>query len=332
MIMKKVLGTGANGFLGRHLCPTLRSAGYAVRAGVRNSLGTARLRSGGIVVDEVVEIGDIAEVDPPRSAFKDCDAVVHLAARVHVMGEATRQHLGTFRRVNVEGTRRLVEGSVACGVRRFVFVSSVKVIGEATYAYAFSENTELHPTDPYAISKSEAEQVLLNTVLFSDIEITIVRPPLIYGPGVGGNLYRLLWFLYHRLPLILPPGDNTRSLIAVENLATLLAQCVNHPKAKNEVFVVSDGRDLSTRKLIQLLASGLRRRSIVFTMPQFMADMCNDIGPINQQLQRLSGSLRVDSSKARRLLEWEPPVSPEFGLVSTAKCFLATEQGSSGNQ
>ena len=321
--MKLVFVTGADGFLGRQVCRHLISKGYSVRAGIRSSVRVERLRTTGLNLGQVVALGDIGSEPISKDALLGCDAVIHLAARVHVMNETARDPLAEFRKVNVRGTQELANASLAAGVKHFVFVSSIKVHGEATHGDVFSETSRPKPSDPYAVSKYEAEEWLLNTASSSPLEVTIVRPPLVYGPGVGGNLYRLIEHLYRRLPLVLPPGDNKRSLVNVENIASLLTECVENPKALNQTFLVSDGKDLSTRELIHILASALQRRSMVFTLPGFVTELGKTMRPVRKRLQRLGGSLQIDSSKARNLLAWTPPVCPEAGLTSTAEWFAA---------
>lgn len=321
--MKTVFVSGADGFLGKHVCRHLALAGYSVRAGIRKCSSAPRLATGDFKLEKIVELGDIGSRTLPPNALAGCEAVIHLAARVHVMNETAENPLSSFRSVNVEGTRRLVEASILAGVKRFVFVSSIKVNGEATFGDPFSENTEPRPGDPYAVSKLEAEEFLIKTAKSTALEITIVRPPLVYGPGVGGNLHRLLKHLYYRLPVVLPSGENKRSLVSVANIASLLVECVGNPKALNQTFLVSDGRDLSTRELIRILSAAMHRASLTITLPKFLIGPGNLTAPLKKQFQRLGGSLQINSSKATNLLGWTPPLGPEDGLRQTAEWFLS---------
>jgi nucleoside-diphosphate-sugar epimerase len=323
--MKTVFVSGADGFVGRHICCQLASAGYSIRAGMRSVGNLERFRAGEFKLEKAVELGDIGNRVIQPNALLGCDAVIHLAARVHVMNETALNPLAAFRDVNVEGTRRLAQASVIAGVRRFIYVSSIKVNGETTFGEVFSESSEPKPRDPYAVSKREAEELLIETATSTGLEVTIVRPPLVYGPGVRGNLRRLIQHLYRRLPVVLPPGENKRSLISVYNLANLLTECIGNLKARNQIFLVSDGRDLSTRELINILAAELRRKAVVITLPKFVIGLGSVVEPVKKRLERLGGSLQIDSSKVRQLLDWTPPVSPELGLGYTARWFASQQ-------
>lgn len=329
--MRRVLVTGAGGFVGRQVCRQLQAEGFSVRAGVRNGSGASRIASLGLPVSETVEIGDLKLSHDLSGAVAGCESVVHLAARVHVMNETSRDALAEFRAVNVNGTRRLAEAAERAGVRRFVLVSTIKVNGEHTSPGSpFTETSEINPSDAYAISKAEAEKALWDITAASKLEGVAVRPPLVYGAGVGGNFHRLLAHLRRRKPMVLPKRDNQRSFIGVENLASLLAACAQHPSAKNQLFVASDGRDLSTCGLVELLAAALDIRPMILRVPDQALALARVVPVLDRMMRRLGDYLQIDSSKARNTLNWRPVMSVDDGLRATAQSFLASENGRSG--
>jgi len=251
--------------------------------------------------------------------------VVHLAARVHVMDDRAVDPLGEFRRVNVDGTLRLARDAARSGVKRFVFVSSVKVNGESAPAgRPFSEESVPLPEDPYGISKLEAERRLLELGRQSGLEVVVIRPPLVYGPGVRANFAAMMSALLRGVPLPLASVDNQRSLVALDNLADFLACCITHPCAPGEVFFVSDGEDLSTPELLRRTASALGRRARLFGVPPGMLLSVGKMFGRHAMVERLTASLQVDTAKARRLLGWLPSVTVDDALKKTAECFLSS--------
>lgn len=306
--MTRVLVSGASGFIGRALCDMLAARGLSVRAAVR----TPSSMPGDVRV--------VGEIDPNtewRNALEGVDAVVHLAARVHVMREATADPLAAFRTVNVAGTERLARECAVAHVRRLVFVSSIKVNGERTLGRPFSEADPPAPEDPYGVSKLEAEQALQRVAAATGLEAAIVRPCLVYGPGVGGNLGRLLAAIEHGVPLPLASVDNRRSLIGLTNLCDLLTRCVTHPSAAGEIWLASDGEDLSTPELIRALAAGAGRPARLVPFPPRWLELAAGLAGARGVYERVCGSLQADSSKARRSLDWRPPLSAEEGLRQT---------------
>jgi nucleoside-diphosphate-sugar epimerase len=310
----KVLVTGAAGFVGRHLCARLRDGGATVHEAVRRVDGAAR--SG------VIAVGDIGPGTEWGPALEGVDAVVHLAARVHLMSDAAADPLAEYRRVNVEGTLRLARQAAAAGVRRLVFASSVKVNGEGTPpGTAFREADPPAPADPYGVSKHEAEQGLAAT---AGIETAVVRPPLVYGPGVGANFLRLMRAVHRGVPLPLGAVDNRRSLVYVENLADVLALCASHPAAAGGTFLASDGPPLSTPALVRALGRALGRRPRLVPVPPALLRGAASLVGRGPAVERLCGSLVVDDSRVRAALGWRPPFGAEAGLARTARAYLET--------
>jgi UDP-glucose 4-epimerase len=230
--------------------------------------------------------------------------------------------LKEYRRVNVDGTEALACAAAKQGVRRMVFVSTVKVNGESTSGRPFTEGDMPAPQDPYAVSKWEAEETLRSVAAKTGLEVVIVRPPLVYGPGVRANFLRLMRLVEWGLPLPLPDTKNRRSLIGVENLADCLVRCVSHPGAANQTFMVSDGQDVSTRELVARLAPPLGRSARFLPVPGPVLRLAARLVRKEPALNRLLGSLEVDSSKVRRTLEWSPPVTLDRGLEATARWYL----------
>lgn len=250
------------------------------------------------------------------------DVVIHLAARVHVMNERADDPLTEFRQVNVFGTERLARSAVASGVRRLVYVSSIKVNGEQTAENeTFSESDVPHPQDPYGISKWEAERILSQIAEETGLEVVIVRPPLVYGPEVKGNFAQMLRVLDKGIPLPLASVRNLRSLVYVENLADALIACASHPAAAGQTYLVSDGEDISTSGLLNFLAESIGRPARLFPCPPGLLQvLANWVGK-GAQAERLLGSLQVDSAKIRRDLNWVPPYTLQQGLQATAEWY-----------
>jgi nucleoside-diphosphate-sugar epimerase len=271
-------------------------------------------------------LGDIGANPDWEDPIEGVDTIVHLAARVHVTQDRAADPLGEYRRVNVGGTERLAWIAAQRGVRRLVFASSVKVNGERTLQKPFDEEDPPNPQDPYAVSKWEAEQVLQGIALRTGLEVAIVRPPLVYGPGVKANFLRLMNIVDKGLRLPLPDVKNRRSLIGVENLADFMTQCASHPGAANETFMVSDGEDVSTRELIARLARALGRSARFLPVPEFAVRFFARLVGKEAAVDRLLGSLTVSSDKARQRLGWKPPVPLDSGLATTARWYLESSR------
>jgi len=309
-----VLVTGANGFVGRRLCEELAREGHRLRVAVRDPARAAGLPG------EVVAVGELESADWSR-AVAGVDVVIHLAARVHVMRERAADPLAAFRASNVEGTERLAREAVAHQVRRLVYVSSVKVNGERTDATPFTPDDAPAPQDPYGISKHEAERMLRAIADATDLEVTVVRPPLVYGPRVGGNFLRLLRLTRRAVPLPFGAVDNRRSMIYNGNLASALGACAFHPAAAGKTYLVSDGEDLSTAALIRRLACALGVKARLVPVPRPILQLAGTVSGKAAEVDRLVGSLQVQSGGIRADLGWSPGYTVDEGLAETAAWF-----------
>lgn len=312
-----VLVTGASGFVGRALVERLVAEGVPTLAAVR---GATTLHGS----TRQVTAPDLGPDADWRAALDGADCVVHLAARVHVMRDDAVDPLAEFRRVNVDGTLALARQAAAAGVRRFVLVSSVKVNGEATApGRPFTADTAPAPTDAYGVSKWEAEQALLALSANTGMEVVIVRPVLVYGPGVMANFRTLMAWLARGWPLPLGAIHNRRSLLALDNLVDLLITCLDHPAAAGQTFLASDGEDLSTTELLHRLGAALGKPARLLPVPAaWLAGVAGLLGRA-AVAQRLCGSLQVDIGKTRELLGWAPPVTVDAALQNTAHWLLA---------
>ena len=314
----KLLVTGATGFVGRRVCKFAEKI-FSVRPAMRNSGNTA----------DGIAVGDITPKTDWSRALEGVDGVVHLAARVHVMDDSEKDPLVAFRRVNVDGTVNLARQAARAGVKRFVFVSSVKVNGEATFpGQAFTPEDPAAPQDPYAISKQEAEDELHRLAAETGLEVVIIRPPLVYGPGVKANFLRLMKAVYKGFPLPLGLVRNKRSLVAIDNLVDLIITCVKHPAAAGQTFLVSDGQDLSTPELIRKLAYAMGRPARLLPVPPGLLRLGGKVTGKTAEVERLIGSLQVNIGHTCDALEWRPPVSVDEALLETGQDFVSrTENG-----
>jgi len=306
--------TGATGFIGRCLVNRLAAAGTPVRALARDPVG---------LPGELVRVGDLGARTDWREALAGVDAVVHLAARVHVPTDPAANSPAAFHEVNVAGTERLARACVEAGVPRLVFVSSIKVNGDSSPGRPFTELDPPAPPDEYSKSKLEAERVLRAVARETGLEVVVVRPCLVYGPGVKGNLERLLAAIARGVPFPFGAMRNRRSLVGVESLCDLLAHCAVHPRAAGEIFLASDGRDLSTPELIRALAAGMGRPARLIPVPVALLSTAARWLGAGATWERIGGSLQVDSAKARALMAWTPgPVEP--GLRRTGAWYRET--------
>ncbi len=310
--MSSVLVTGASGFVGHILCEQLIKSGSAVRAALRRAVSLD------IAGCEVIGVGDIDSKTDWTHALAGRQVVMHLAARVHVMQDDASDPLAEFRRVNVAGTENLARQAAANGVKRLVYVSSIKVNGEQTVAAPFSEADIASPQDAYGISKWEAEQALHRVAAETGLEVVIVRPPLVYGNGVKGNFAQMLKVLAKGMPLPLASVKNLRSLVYVENLVDALILCATHPAAAGNTYLVGDGEDISTPDMLRLLGDAMGHPARLFACPLPLLRLAGRMAGKSDQVDRLLGSLRVDSGKIRRELGWVPPHSLQQGLRLTA--------------
>ncbi len=322
----RVLVTGASGFVGKALARRVASEpGCSVIAAVR-VLERGGLAAGGSHGAAVrwVELGDLAGAELNPDLFAGVDVVVHCAARVHVMHEIDADPLAAFRAVNVHGTLKLAQAAAQAGVKRFVFLSSVKVHGESTsIGKPFTADTALCPADPYAISKAEAEQALMALAAKIGLDVVIVRPPLVYGPGVNANFLSMMKWLNKGVPLPLGAIRNRRSLVALDNLIDLLMVCLDHPYAGGQAFLVSDGEDLSTTELLCRLGMALGKPARLIPVPPGLLRSSAVLLGKRAVMERICGSLQVDIKRTRTVLGWSPPVSVDRALASTAAAFVA---------
>jgi len=303
--------TGASGFVGRSLCAELLRQGYAIRAAVRSE--DARIDN----VEQAI-VGSIGGGTDWTDALRGVDVVVHLAARVHIMRETAGDPLAEFLEVNLHGTENLARQAARAGVKRLVYISSIKVNGESTKGQPFSESDVPDPQGPYAVSKWQAEQALHRVAQEAGLEVVIVRPPLVYGPGVKGNFIRLLAAVDKGIPLPLASVRNKRSLIYLGNLVDALIICASHPAAAGRTYLVSDGEDIPTPELIRRLGRAMGHPAGLFPLPPGLLKLGGRLLGKAGQVERLLGSLRVDSEKIRRELDWRPPYSMQQGLQATA--------------
>jgi len=313
--MTRVLLTGANGFVAKALAGPLIESGFEVRGSLHSAAGDSDKISCYVV-------GDINAETMWREALLGVDVVVHLAARVHVMRETAADPLAAFRDVNVKGTENLALQCAAQGVKRLIFLSTVKVNGERTESF-FSAENPANPQDPYAQSKWEAEQALRKIGAETGLEIVIIRPPLVYGPGVKGNFLRLLAWVYSGFPIPLASVNNARSMVGVDNLCDFIKTCIEHPKAKDETFLVADSHDLSTPALIRLMAGSMRRPVWLLPVPVAWLLRLGALCGRKAEVERLCGSLAVNTRKAHVTLGWRPPFSVEAGVGKTVAWFMA---------
>lgn len=308
-----VLITGASGFVGRSLCAKMLGREYRVRAAIRSP---NQLPAG----VERVTVGAVDGGTDWTDALRGVDTVIHLAARVHVMKDTSTDPLAEFLKVNLHGTENLARQAVRAGVKRLVYVSSIKVNGEETRDGKKYSATDLPaPQDPYGVSKYAAEQALHQVAGETGLEIVIVRPPLVYGPGVKGNFVQMLDAVSRRIPLPFASVHNHRSLVYVGNLADALMSCATHPAAAGQTYLVCDGEDISTPDLLRQLATAMGVPSRVFPCPPSLLWLVGKLTGKSQQLERLLGSLQVDGDKIRRDLSWAPPYSLRQGLQITAE-------------
>jgi UDP-glucose 4-epimerase len=315
----RVLVTGSGGFLGAALCSAL-SAKLPVRGVVRVS------RAPGLLAEFETVFGELSGEFDWSEALIGVRVVVHCAARVHVMNDTSSNPLADFRRVNVDGTLHLARQAAASGIKRFVFLSSIKVNGEEMQPDGpFKADQQPDPRDPYGVSKMEAEAGLMRVAQETDMEVVIIRPPLVYGPGVKGNFSAMLRWLQRGIPLPLAAvNGNRRSFVALDNLLSLIVTCLDHPAAANQTFLVSDGESLSTAELLRRMGSALGRPARLLPVPVSWLKMGASLLGKPELAQRLCGSLEVDITKTRELLGWTPPISVDEGLRRTAEHWIAS--------
>lgn len=311
-----ILLTGASGFVGR--------AATKYYATTTNNLVFSVRQKAPEQGASFFEVGEINAVTEWTQALKGIECVIHLAARAHVMDDDKADPLAAYREVNTTGTLNLARQAADAGVKRFVFISSIKVNGESTtHSPSFEETDVVSTRDPYGLSKAEAEEGLWLIATETGMEVVIIRPPLIYGPGVKANFLNLMKLAATGWPLPFGAIKNKRSMIYIGNLVDYIARCVDHPAAANQVFLISDGRDLSLSELLTQLRHAMGKSARLFSVPVFLFHLAGKVLSKQGLIERLVGDLQVDSSKANELLDWTPPYSVEQGIQATVADFLA---------
>ncbi len=324
--MPSALITGATGFIGQAACKQLLSSGWAVKGTVRSSSQNVANLPDGVIPCSVNTLGPGTDW---RVALSGIDVIVHLAARVHIMKETAENSLMEFRQVNTHATERLARMAAQTGVRRLVFLSTIKVNGENTGNQAFTEADTPNPQDDYALSKWEAEQALKRVAVETGLDVVILRAPLVYGPGVKGNFMRLLQAVQRGIPLPLASIRNRRSLTFLGNLVEAIITCMTHPQAKGKTYLVCDDEHISTAELISRIAHALGKPARLWPFPVDLLRLAAKLAGKSSEADKLLSSLLVDSSKIRSELGWKPSSSLDQGLAETARWYLQTRATSS---
>ena len=312
--MKKIGITGANGYIGKSLCKTLNKLNKPIVAIVRSENSIKPLRGINTRV-----IGNITSNTNWSQALENCEVIIHCAGKAHAM--SGKDNFNDYYTVNADGTKNLAEQAVEAGVKKLIFLSSIKVNGENTDKknLKFSYNHLPDPDDHYAKSKFEAEKMLWNISLKTGLEVIVFRLPLVYGPGVKGNLARLIKLINLGLPLPLSGIKNKRSILGIDNLIDLLIRCITCSKANGKTFLASDDKDLSTTELIKIIAFSMGQKVRLFFIPLFLLKFIGSIIGKKKEINRLVSSLRIDNSYTQETLDWTPPISVEEGIRRMVK-------------
>lgn len=317
MFNKTILVTGASGFIGKALVTSLCERGYDVRATVRSTAAEARLydhkKQQGLHTLTICNLGELDGTTNWCTILKNVDTIVHCAARAHILRETSTHPLEAFRRANTQVTENLAQQAMAQGVRRFIFLSSIGVLGNNSYDAPFTDDSKAHPEAPYAQAKWEAEQAL--HALPDTMDRVIIRPPVVYGPGVGGNFARLLTLVNKNIPLPFGAVNNKRQFIGIDNLVDFIMACIEPQKALNETFLIADNEIISTTQLLRNLSLVMGKKIILLPIPNTFLDLCfRALGKAKIAGQVL-GNLEITSDKAHRLLNWAPPYSMNEQLL-----------------
>ena len=316
-MLPKLLITGASGFVGRALALQAAAREFPLRVALRRPEVQFRPRF------DAARISALDADTEWEAALEGVDVIAHCAARAHVMRELSSDPLAEFRRVNVEGTVNLARQAVRAGVRRFIFISSIHVNGPETLLKPFTPEDVAAPSSPYALSKYEAESALRLLSKETGLELVVIRPPLIYGPGVKGNFESMIRWIERGIPLPLGAIHNKRSLVDLDNIIDLILVCLQHPGASNQTFLVSDGEDLSTTELLRRLGQALNKPIRLIPVPAVLLRAGALLTGKSDIAQKLVGSLQVDDSHTRKMLTWSPPISVREGLRRVAAVHTA---------
>ena len=314
--MSKILITGATGFIGASLINTLRTQGH-IMSGTTRKTGVVS-GPNGIPLHKIPEISVNTDWS---NIISGAEVIIHLAARVHIMRDQSQNPMEAFRCVNTLGTKSLALQAANAGIKRFIFLSTVKVAGETSPLGGFKESGPISPNDPYSISKYEAEQELLKIAQRSSMEVVIIRPPLVYGPNVKGNFLSLLKLAKRNYPLPLNSINNKRSLIFVDNLTDAITKAVDHPKAANKIFFLSDEENLSTTELINKISRAFGTKARIFNIPQKYLILLGKITGNTDIIKRLTQTLTVDSTRIKSDLNWSPPFQSDVGIEKTVNWY-----------
>lgn len=313
--MNNILVTGGTGFIGSHLLLALNEKNLPVTLAVRhhtsNSLNTAH---------KVVNVGAVDETTDWTDTLKEVDVVVHLAARAHQLNDQSLDPEAKFLRINCEGTRTLAKQAIAAGVKHFIFISSIGAMATLSDTI-ISEESPCQPDTPYGHSKLSAETALIELCRNTQMNWTILRPTLVYGPNNPGNMKRLFALVTKNLPLPFGSILNSRSLLYVGNLVDAIIKCIEDARAKNQTFIISDGEDLSTSELIFRMGNAMGEKTLLLPFPPSLLRLAAKMIKKEEVADRLLGSLQVDSSKIRQMLDWKPPYTVDQGLQATADWF-----------
>lgn len=309
--MSNILLTGASGFVGSSLLNAL---------GLEHKIVSVLRKKPNNDINDILQVNAIDASTDYSKVINSIDVVIHTAARAHVMKDESTDPLSEYRTVNLDGTLNLARQAAEAGVKRFIFISSIKVNGEQTKIGSRYKSTDTPaPEDPYGISKYEAEQGLLTLAQNTQMEVVIIRPPLVYGPGVKGNFASMIKLVKKGIPLPLGAIHNQRTLVGLDNLVDLISTCIDHPAAANQVFLAGDGQDMSTTELLQNVAKAMGKPSRLIPVPASLLMLSASVLGKKAVAKRLLGSLQVDISKTKEVLSWEAPVSVEEGLK---RCFV----------
>ena len=313
--MNNILVTGGTGFIGSHLLPVLSKQNLQVTLGVRNN-SSNELN----IPYKIVKVSEIDENTDWTKALKEVGTVIHLAARAHQLNDQAINPEAEFLRTNCKGTKTLVKAAIASGVKHFIFISSIGAMTTLS-EHTLTEESPCHPDSPYGRSKLQAEQGLIELCQNSPMTWTILRPTLVYGAGNPGNMERLMKLIKTGFPLPLGSINNRKSFLYVGNLVDAIITCLDHPNAKNQTFIVSDGEDLSTTNLIRRLGKALGKSPLLLPIPAELLRLTTKLLGKADIGDRLLGSLQVDSNKIRQMLDWTPPYTVDQGLQATADWF-----------